>query len=117
MVAMCNKKPLYGELIEMLNEAKSEAESPTEVSHLLVQKFSDLYQHIVIGRPERFCDTVCRIAAPTKSSLRGAAKLIGSPLVSYKRREWMPKIRNKGKLLWLLLPLLLCKTCLLWLLL
>jgi len=38
MVAMCNKKPLYGELIEMLNEAESEAESPTEVSHPLVQK-------------------------------------------------------------------------------
>lgn len=93
---MCSKKPLYGELIDMLTEAENEAVSPAEVSHLLVQKFYGVYQHITIGRPERFCDTVRRIAAPTKPSLWGVAKLAGSPLVSYKCREWMPKTRNKG---------------------
>jgi len=94
---MCNQKPLYGELIDMLNEAEDEAENPGQVSHLLVQKFNDLYRHIETGRPESFYDTACRIAAPTKPSLRGTAKLTGSPLVSYKRREWIPKIRNKGE--------------------
>jgi len=55
---MCNRKPLYGELTDMLNKAESEAENP---GHLLVQKFNDLYRHIATGQPERFYDTVIEL--------------------------------------------------------
>lgn len=92
---MSNKIPLYGELIDMLDEAENEADSPGCVSHLLLQKFKNRYEDITVDRPEHFYDTVCRIAAPTKPSMRGVAKLTGSPLTTYKQRKWVPKVRNK----------------------
>ena len=90
-------KPSYGELIDMLDAAETEAAKrrSTNASILLLQKFKLNYRHISIGRPERFYDTVCRIAAPTRPSLRGPAKLLGSPLVTYRRRTWVPSTRKK----------------------
>ena len=82
----------------MLDEAESEAAEigkPSCKNQLLLQKFKNCYQDITVGRPERFYDTVCRIAAPTKQSLRGTIKLTGSPLATYKQRVWLPKVRNK----------------------
>ena len=92
----CNKQPLYGELIDMLHESESEAaalNNPGCANHLLLEKFKSRYQGITAGRPQRFYDTVCRIATPTKPSLRGAPKLTGTPLATYKRRAWVPKVR------------------------
>nr|MCH9715538.1 hypothetical protein [Gammaproteobacteria bacterium] len=52
------------------------------------------YTNLVLGRPCRFSETVKRIIAPTKPSLKGDAKLIGSPLTTYRKRIWKPRIRN-----------------------
>lgn len=81
----------------MLDAAQLEATSKnkhTMASMLLLQSLRQKYKHLSVGRPERFYDTVCRIAAPTRPSLRGEAKLVGSPLATYRRRAWVP---NKGK--------------------
>lgn len=86
------KKPTYGELIDMYDEVQYE--SP-ENEDLLCSKFRLLYPNIRVGRPRRFYETVMRIAAPTKPSLRGKSKLNGSPLFSYRRRIWEPRIRNQ----------------------
>ena len=90
-------KPSYGELIDILNAAESEAAKSrnTHTSTLLLEKFKQSYKHVSISQPECFYDTVCRIAAPTKPSLKGTAKLLGSPLVTYRRRTWVPKIQEK----------------------
>jgi len=90
-------KPSYGELIDMLNAAEREAARSinTHASILLLEKFRQIYKHVSIGRPERFYDTVCRIAAPTRPSLRGTAKLLGSPLETYRRRTWVSKNTRK----------------------
>ena len=90
-------KPSYGELIDMLNVAESEAvkHRNTHASILLHENFKQKYKHVSIGRPERFYDTVSRIAAPTRPSLKGTAKLQGSPLGTYRRRTWVPKITRE----------------------
>ena len=87
-----NKKPTYGELIDLLEEV--EHESPNN-ENLLYSKFKVLYPKIYIGRPRRFYETVTRLAAPTKSSLR-KSNLTGSPLTSYRKRIWQPRLRNLG---------------------
>lgn len=91
LIAMA--KPSYGELIDMLNAAESEAAKcrNTHASILLHENFREKYNNVSIGRPERFYDTVSRIAAPTRPSLKGTAKLLGSPLITYRRRTWVPK--------------------------
>lgn len=95
MAAYC--EPTYGELIRMLCEAEAEAEAEgTQKStpDILASKFSSHYPQIPISRPHRFCDTVKRIAGPTRPSAIGETKLNGSPLQSYSKRHWAPRIRN-----------------------
>jgi hypothetical protein len=41
-------------------------------------------------------DSIQRIVGPTRPFLLGAAKLTGSPLASYRKRVWQPRIRNEG---------------------
>lgn len=71
-------KPTYGELIDLFMEC----EGP---DILLRKKFPNLR----VGRPGHFYETVSRIAAPTKRT-----KLIGSPLSTYRKRLWEPRVRN-----------------------
>ena len=40
-------------------------------------------------------NTVNRIAAPTKPSSKGDSKLCGSPLATYRKREWLYTTREK----------------------
>lgn len=96
LYTLANTKPSYGELIDMLDAAQLEATTIKDKhpSTLLLQNLRQKYKYLSTGRPERFYDTVCRIAAPTRPSLRGEAKLVGSPLATYRRRAWVP---NKGK--------------------
>ena len=54
------------------------------------------YPMISVGRPTRLFDTVKRIVGPTRPSVRGAAKLSGSPLATYRKRVWKPRIRTQG---------------------
>ena len=84
-------EPTYGDLIKLLEEAES-AGGPT--AEALVVKFSSWFPHIPISRSNRFLDTIRRIAAPTRPSTVGGAKLEGSPLRSYLKRHWAPRIRN-----------------------
>ena len=85
-----SRRPTYGELIDLLE--KSEKEAPLDYE-ALCSVFQQQYPHIRIARPKRFYDTVNRIAAPTKPSSKGDSKLCGSPLVTYRKREWLPRVR------------------------
>ena len=85
------RKPTYGELIDIFEDSEQECPNNEE---LLCFKFHRLYPHIYIGRPRQFYETVSRIVAPTKPSLRGDCKLFGSQLSSYRKRVWEPRIRN-----------------------
>lgn len=85
------REPTYGELIDMFEDA--ERECPDD-ENLLYSKFKSLYPRIYVGRLRRFYETVRRVVAPTRASLRGDCKLTGSPLSSYRRRTWVPRIRN-----------------------
>ena len=93
---LATTKPSYGELIDMLDAAQLEAATSKNkhISMLLLQNLRQKYKHLSVGWPECFYDTVCRIAAPTRPSVRGEAKLVGSPLATYRKRAWVP---NKGK--------------------
>ena len=95
-MAVC-KDPTYGELINLLETAETEcnAETSDSVADLLAAKFCEKYRNIPINRPSRFLDTIKRIAAPTRPSAIGQQKLEGSPLRSYLRRRWVPRIRHK----------------------
>jgi len=88
------KMPSYGEMIDLLSDVEK---SCIDVPETLCTQFRNLYPHIPIGRPDRFHDTVQRLAAPTRPSLRGPSRLQGSPLVTYRKRIWNPKINNKPK--------------------
>lgn len=84
---------MYGELIDLLEEV--ERESPND-ENLLYSKFKVMYPKIYVGRPRRFYETITRLAAPTKHSLQGKCSLTGSPLTSYRKRIWQPRLRNVG---------------------
>ena len=79
------KLPTYGVLIDLLDR--------NDEAHLY-SEFKSMYPLIPVGRPKRFYETVQRIAAPTRPSLISGPKLHGSPLRSYRRRLWEPRIRN-----------------------
>ena len=92
--SMSLPKPTYGELIQMLESAEGEAKiSEESVPELLLSYSHHQYPFIPIGRASRFYDTVQKIAASTRSSAR-VKQLDGSPLHSYLKRVWMPRIRN-----------------------
>ena len=88
--------PTYGELIHMLktSEMKAETICNSGVADLLTAEFQHKFPQIPISRPSRFLDTVRRLEAPTMPSALGQRKLDGSPLKSYLKRRWIPRIRN-----------------------
>ena len=86
--------PTYGSLIDLLEESEKDCLQGDNVSDILHSKFKDAYPGISIGRCKRFHTTVMRIAAPTRASLRGPTKLCGSPLTRYRKKKWIPRIRN-----------------------
>ena len=92
-----DRTPTYGELIDLLDDSEKNCSLSDNVSDILYSKFKDTYPGISIGRCKRFHATVMRIAAPTRSSLRGPSKLCGSPLTCYRKKKWIPRIRNPGK--------------------
>ena len=85
-------KPTYGEHIDIFVWVEADA------ADLLCSEICRRYPNLLVGRPSRLFDTVQRIVGPTRASLRGTAKLTGSPLVSYRRRVWEPRIRTTGNL-------------------
>ena len=85
------RRPTYGELIDLYKETECECPDNEE---LLCSNFRKFYPKIYVGRPRRFYETVVRIVAPTRPSLRGESRLSGSPLSSYRRRRWEPRVRN-----------------------
>ena len=91
-VHVAGRSPTYGELIDLFEEKEHEC---TNNEGLLCSKFRKLYPKIYIGRPRRFYDTVTHIVEPTRPSLRGESRLSGSPLCSYRRRTWEPRIWNQ----------------------
>ena len=89
---IATKKPTYGEMIDLLTEV--EQQDSENIVNTLFDKFIKLYPNVMIGRPGRFYDSVKRIAAPTRPSLVGPSKLSGSPLASYRKRIWVPKVQQ-----------------------
>ena len=96
---MNSKNPTYEGLIRFLDFAEETVANNKSccgqsVAEILVLEFKSHYPRITISRPGQFLDTVRRLAAPTKSSTIGQTKLTGSPLHSYLRRQWIPRIRG-----------------------
>ncbi len=89
-----SKFPTFGELIAFLEAAESESNVEASIAEILASKVKMKYPEIPIHRPNRFLDSVERLAAPTKPSSIGPPKLTHSPLRSYLRREWTPRTRN-----------------------
>ena len=85
-------KPTYGELIDIFERLDGQPNAPDMLSAEITKR----YPGLSVSRPSRLYDTVKRIAGPTLPSLHGAAKLTGSPLASYRKRNWEPRIRNPG---------------------
>lgn len=81
-----DEKPSYGELIDSFKNFES--------SEDLISNFRKQYFCIVTGR--RFYDTVSRIAATTRPSLRGESCLTGMQVIAYRKRTWEPRIRSKS---------------------
>lgn len=79
--------PTYGDLIDLLDESGNDVPS-------LTSKVRERFPEVSVGRAGRFYETVQRIAAPTKPSILGEAKLNGSPLATYRSRIWKPRIRT-----------------------
>ena len=88
--------PTYGELINMLkiSEKKAETMCNSGVAELLTAEFHHKFPQTSISRPSRSLDTVRRLEAPTRPSALGQRKLDGSPLKSYLKRKWIPRIWN-----------------------
>ena len=88
--------PTYGELINMLkiSEKRGETIRNSGIEELLTAEFQRKFPQVPISRPSRFLDTVRRLEAPTRPSVLGQRKLDGSPLKSYLKRKWIPRIRN-----------------------
>ena len=87
-------KPTYGELIDIFERLDGQPNAPDMLSAEITKRNPGLS----VSRPSRL-DTVKRIAGPTLPSLRGATKLTkltGSPLASYRKGNWEPRIRNPG---------------------
>ena len=90
-----SKGPTYGDLLEMMKCAERKASTVNEsTAQLLTTELHHKYPNIYVGRPGHFLDTVKRIAAPTLQSLTGKGKLEGTPLKSYLKRQWSPRIRT-----------------------
>ena len=87
-------QPTYGELIDLFELVEDEHSGDETV---LCALFRENYPDIDIGRPGRFFETVQSIVAPVQSSMLRKPPLSGSPLVSYRRRKWKPRVRNPQK--------------------
>ena len=82
--------PTYGELIDLLTKL----EGKPDVIDLLCSELCIQYPNISFTRLTTLFDALKPIAGPTQPSLGCPAKLTGSPLASYRKRVWKPRIRN-----------------------
>ena len=83
----------YGDIIKLFEQ--SEQAKPGDKDHLCCV-FKHMYPNIYISCPRRFYDTVLRIVASTRSSIRGGRRLNRSQLVSYCKKTWTPRIRGQS---------------------
>ena len=84
-------QPTYKELLELLEQAETQAGAELSTAELLTAKFTELYPHIKISRLGRFLETVERINAPIESgNLQADDKRL------YLEREWTPRIPNSN---------------------
>jgi hypothetical protein len=88
----------YGVLIDILEEVEKECPDSRDIAHQLSSKIQLLNPDIVIGRESRFYETVKRIAAPMRPSIRGDSKLKGSLAQRYRDKVWIPRVRNNPQL-------------------
>ena len=92
--------PTNGLLIDLLEAAQDVCSSNPALClrNVLTQWYQELYPTSqTITRPSRFEAAVRRIAAPVKSSIRGASRMTEEEVTAYRQREWAPKPgRPKG---------------------
>ena len=93
MALLCVTEPTYGELIDLYIELEGKA----NLQDCLFSEISGRFPQLSLGRPTRVLDTIKRIIAPTRPSLRGPAKITGSGLAAYRKRVWRPRIRTSLK--------------------
>ena len=76
----------YGDLIDLYESAAND--------DIFIKKFNEAFPSYNLSRPKRLIETVQRIVAPTRPSLRGPPKLNGSSLLTYRQRLWKPQVPN-----------------------
>ena len=86
----------YGDLIDLYESVMISADSAEgkQSQDLFVERMHESFPGYYLSRPKRFIETVQRIVAPTRPSLRGPPKLSGSPLSTYRKRTWKPRVPN-----------------------
>ena len=83
----------YGLLIDLLDHAEEICSNNPVLclKHILTTWFEHLYPSAnKITHPSRFEETVRRVAAPARSSIRGGQKLEGEELDFYRHKVWVP---------------------------
>ena len=69
-----------------------------EDSEVMVNEVKSIYPDVYIGRNDRFVKTMQRIVSPTLPSiLDGQVSITGNSLDSYRKKKWIPRIRNLSK--------------------
>ena len=64
----------------------------------LLSKFKGTYPFVYVGCADHFYETITRIVAPTRPSLRGGCSLSDLQIAAYRKRIWKPRIHNTSKL-------------------
>lgn len=88
----------YGVLTDILEEVEKECPDSRDIAHQLLSKIQLLNPDIAIGRESHFYETVKRIAAPMRPSIRGDSKLKGSLAQRYRDKVWIPRVQNNPQL-------------------
>ena len=82
----------YGFLIDVYEKYCNED------SEVMVNEVKSIYPDVYIGRNDRFVKTMQRIVSPTLPSiLDGQVSITGNSLDSYRKKKWIPRIRNLSK--------------------
>ena len=98
-ISLCDvtecSNPTYGELINLLTKF----EGQPDAADLLCSELSARYPHLSVSHPTRLLDIIKCLAGPTRPSIRGPTKLVGTPLATYRKRVWKARTRTRTQTL------------------
>ena len=83
----------YGDLIDLYESVMISATSAEgkQSQDLFIEGMHESFPGYHLSRPKRFIETVQR-----RPSFRGPPKLSGSPLLTYCKRTWKPRVPSSG---------------------